>query len=81
MDDLGQPDPVLRFQDFQVDLRTGELWKAGTRLKLQDQPFKVLSSLLQRPGQVVAREELRKLIWPEESFGDFDHASILPSIN
>jgi Tol biopolymer transport system component/DNA-binding winged helix-turn-helix (wHTH) protein len=69
-----QTDPVLRFLDFQVSLNTGEVWKAGVRLKLQDQPFKVLSMLLQRPGQVVTREELRELIWPEESFGDFDHA-------
>lgn len=50
------------------------MWKAGVRLKLQDQPFKVLATLVQRPGQMVTREELRKLIWPEESFGDFDHA-------
>src|SRR5215469_1125954 len=69
-----QTDPVLRFLDFQVNLNTGEVWKAGVRLKLQDQPFKVLSTLLQRPGQVVTREELRELIWPDESFGDFDHA-------
>lgn len=69
-----QTDAVLRFQDFQVNLKTGELWKAGIRLKLQDQPFKVLTTLLQRPGQVVPREELHQLIWPQESFGDFDHA-------
>jgi DNA-binding winged helix-turn-helix (wHTH) protein/tetratricopeptide (TPR) repeat protein len=69
-----QTEPILRFQDFQVNLRTGELWKAGIRLKLQDQPFKVLATLLQRPGQVVTREELHHLIWPQESFGDFDHA-------
>jgi Tol biopolymer transport system component/DNA-binding winged helix-turn-helix (wHTH) protein len=66
--------PVVRFHDFQVNLETGELLKAGVRIKLQDQPFKVLAMLLQRPGQVVTREELRQLIWPEESFGDFDHA-------
>lgn len=69
-----QTEPVIRFQDFQVNLETGELWKAGVRLKLQDQPFKVLATLVQRPGQVVTREELRQLIWPQESFGDFDHA-------
>src|SRR5215469_13072216 len=69
-----QTERVLRFLDFQVNLNTGEVWKAGVRLKLQDQPFKVLAILLQRPGQVVTREELRQLIWPEESFGDFDHA-------
>lgn len=67
-------EPVIRFQDFLVNLETGELWKAGIRLKLQDQPFKVLVTLLQRPGQVVSREELQQLIWPQESFGDFDHA-------
>ena len=67
-------EPLLRFQDFQVNLQTGELWESRIRLKLQDQPFKVLSTLLQHPGQVVTREELHKLIWPQESFGDFDHA-------
>src|SRR4029077_20519604 len=74
MGNSSQVEPVIRFQDFQVNLETGELWKAGGRLKLQDQPFRVLATLLQRPGQVVTREELRQLIWPEESFGDFDHA-------
>jgi DNA-binding winged helix-turn-helix (wHTH) protein/Tol biopolymer transport system component len=66
--------PSVRFQNFQVNLETGEVWKAGVRLKVQDQPFKVLATLLQRPGQIVTREELRQLIWPNENFGDFDHA-------
>ena len=66
--------PLTRFQDFEVDLEAGEVWKAGRRLKLQDQPFRVLAALLERPGQIVTREELRQLIWPEKSFGDFDHA-------
>jgi Tol biopolymer transport system component/DNA-binding winged helix-turn-helix (wHTH) protein len=66
--------PVVRFEDFEVNLETGEVWKAGRPLKVQDQPFKVLSALLERPGQIVAREELRQLIWPENSIGDFDHA-------
>ena len=52
-----QPERVLRFLDFQVNLNTGEVRKAGVRLKLQDQPFKVLVTLLRRPGQVVTREE------------------------
>ena len=69
-----QTEKVIRFQDFQINLETGELWRAGVRLKLQDQPFKVLTTLVQRPGQVVTREELRQLIWPQESFGDLDHA-------
>jgi DNA-binding winged helix-turn-helix (wHTH) protein len=66
--------PIARFEDFEVHLETGEVWKAGRRLKVQDQPFKVLAALLERSGQIVTREELRQLIWPENSFGDFDHA-------
>jgi Tol biopolymer transport system component/DNA-binding winged helix-turn-helix (wHTH) protein len=66
--------PVARFEDFEVHLETGEVWKAGRHLKVQDQPFRVLAMLLERPGQIVTREELRQLIWPEKSFGDFDHA-------
>ena len=56
-----QTEPLVRFQDFQVNLETGEVRKAGVRLKVQDQPFKVLTALLQRPGQIVTREELRSL--------------------
>jgi len=69
-----QTDSIIRFQGFELNLQSGELRKNGNRIKLQDQPFKVLVALLQRPGQVVTREELRRLIWPEESIGDFDHA-------
>lgn len=65
---------VARFEDFEVNLETGDVWKAGRRPKVQDQPSKVLAALLGRPGQIVSREELRQLIWPEASFGDFDHA-------
>jgi DNA-binding winged helix-turn-helix (wHTH) protein/Tol biopolymer transport system component len=64
----------FRFGIFEVDTRSGELRKAGSRIKLQDQPFKVLTALLERPGGVITREELRIRIWPNESFGDFDHA-------
>jgi Tol biopolymer transport system component/DNA-binding winged helix-turn-helix (wHTH) protein len=66
--------PIARFEDFEVNLETGEVWKAGRPLKVQDQPFKVLAALLERPGQIVTREELRQLIWPDKNFGDFDHA-------
>ena len=66
--------PIARFEDFEVHLETGEVWKAGRPLKVQDQPFKVLAALLERPGQIVTREELRQLIWPDKNFGDFDHA-------
>jgi TolB-like protein/Tfp pilus assembly protein PilF len=67
-------DQTIRFGAFEVDPRSGELRKTGTRIALQDQPFKVLLALLERPGEVVSRDELRGRIWPEESFGDFDHA-------
>jgi TolB-like protein/DNA-binding winged helix-turn-helix (wHTH) protein len=65
---------IVRFQGFELNLESGELRKNGNRIKLQDQPFKVLVALLQRPGQIVTREELRRLIWPQENIGDFDHA-------
>ena len=65
---------TIRFGVFEVDLRFGELRKSGSRIKLQDQPFKVLQTLLEHPGDLVTREELQSRIWPEESFGDFDHA-------
>ena len=67
-------DQTIRFGAFDVDPRSGELRKTGMRIALQDQPFKVLLALLERPGEVVSRDELRGRIWPEESFGDFDHA-------
>jgi Tol biopolymer transport system component/DNA-binding winged helix-turn-helix (wHTH) protein len=66
--------PIARFEDFEVNLETGEVWKAGRPLKVQDQPFRVLAALLERPGHIVTREELRQLIWPDKAFGDFDHA-------
>jgi DNA-binding winged helix-turn-helix (wHTH) protein/Tol biopolymer transport system component len=67
-------DRTVRFGAFEADLHSGEVRKSGDRVKLQEQPFKVLQVLLERPGELVTREELRSRIWPEESFGDFDHA-------
>ncbi|MFZ0968532.1 MAG: winged helix-turn-helix domain-containing protein [Candidatus Acidiferrales bacterium] len=61
-----------RFSAFEVDLRSGELRKHGIRLKLQDQPFQVLALLLEHPGEVVTREELRRKLWPADTFVDFD---------
>jgi TolB-like protein/DNA-binding winged helix-turn-helix (wHTH) protein/Flp pilus assembly protein TadD len=55
-----------------VDLRSGELHKHGRRIKLQDQPFQVLALLLERPGEIVTREELRQKLWPADTFVDFD---------
>lgn len=67
-------DSKTRFGVFELDMRSGELRKAGTRISLQDQPLKVLNALLEHPGEVVTREELKRQIWPNDSFGDFDHA-------
>ncbi len=61
-----------RFGAFEVDMRSGELYKHGIRLKLQDQPFQVLALLLEHPGDVVTREELRQKLWPADTFVDFD---------
>jgi len=73
---MGEPGQGIRirFGVFELDTRSGELRKAGTRVSLQDQPLKILTALLERPGEMVTREDLKRRIWPEESFGDFDHA-------
>src|SRR5215813_10056079 len=70
----GKAERVVRFANFELNLNSGELRKSGIRIKLQEQPLKVLTALLERPGQVVTREELRERIWPGNGFGDFDHA-------
>src|SRR6266705_454133 len=67
-------DEILRFGVFEVDLRAGQLRKQGKRVKLQEQPFQVLAVLLQRPAEVVTREELRSQIWPQDTFVDFDNS-------
>jgi len=63
----------VRFGPYEVDLHTHELWKHGTRLKLVGQPFEILAVLVQRPGQLVTREELRTQLWPGDTFVDFNH--------
>src|ERR1700756_3974667 len=65
---------VVRFDLFEVDLRAGELYKAGHRIRLQIQPFHALALLLERPGEVVTREEFEKKLWPGDTFVDFDHS-------
>jgi TolB-like protein/DNA-binding winged helix-turn-helix (wHTH) protein/tetratricopeptide (TPR) repeat protein len=62
----------MRFDAFEVDMRAGEVRKHGIRLKLHRQPFQVLSLLLEHPGDVVTREELRQKLWPGDTFVDFD---------
>jgi DNA-binding winged helix-turn-helix (wHTH) protein/Tol biopolymer transport system component len=63
---------LLRFGDFEADLRSGELRKAGVKLKFGGQPFQVLTILLEQPGEVVTREELQKRLWPD-TFVDVEH--------
>jgi TolB-like protein/DNA-binding winged helix-turn-helix (wHTH) protein/Tfp pilus assembly protein PilF len=62
-----------RFGSFEMDLRAGELRKHGLRVRLQVQPLQILGMLLERPGEVVTREELRQALWPGDTFVDFDH--------
>src|SRR5262249_48788301 len=65
---------MVRFGVFEADLEARELRKQGRRLRLQDQPFAVLALLLERPGVIVTREELRQKLWPADTFVDFDHS-------
>ncbi len=65
---------IVRFGIFEADLSAGELRKSGRRVRLQEQPFQILALLLQRPGEVVTREEVRQKLWPADTFVDFDHS-------
>jgi DNA-binding winged helix-turn-helix (wHTH) protein/TolB-like protein len=65
--------PLVRFANFEVNLRAGELRREGSKVRLQEQPFSLLSVLLESAGEVVTREELRKRLWSEDTFVDFDH--------
>src|SRR3982075_3404876 len=65
---------IVRFSTFEVDLHTGELRQRGQKIKLQEQPLQVLAALLERPGQMVTREELRSRLWSADTFVDFDHS-------
>ena len=64
---------ILHFGVFEVDLKACELRKHGLRLKLPEQPFQILSVLLENPGEIVTRDELRSRLWPGDTFVDFDH--------
>lgn len=64
--------PSVRFGVFEVDFRAGELRKNGLKVKLQEQPFELLAMLLERPGELVTRDELRERLWPADVFVDFD---------
>jgi TolB-like protein/DNA-binding winged helix-turn-helix (wHTH) protein len=74
MERLQQHTSVFRFGTYEVEPDSGELRKSGIRIRVQQQPLKLLEILLKHPGEVVTREDLRARIWPDESFGDFDQA-------
>lgn len=65
--------PLISFGIFEVNLKTGELRKGGAKVRLQGQPFQILALLLERPGEVVTREEIRLTLWPADTFVDFEH--------
>jgi len=73
MPDATHAPPVRRFGPFDINLHSGELRKNGMRLRLSGQPFQVLAVLVERPGEVVTREELHSKLWPVDTFVDFDH--------
>jgi TolB-like protein/DNA-binding winged helix-turn-helix (wHTH) protein len=64
---------VVRFGLFELDLKAGQLGKNGTKIRLPQQPLQLLSALLEHPGKIVTREELRQRLWPSDVFVDFDH--------
>jgi TolB-like protein/DNA-binding winged helix-turn-helix (wHTH) protein len=70
--DSARPSPIVRFGVFEVDVRSGELRRHGRKVALQDLPFRVLAILLERPGEIVTREELRERLWPADVTVDFD---------
>ena len=71
---------LVRFGVFELDLRAGELRKNGLKIKLREQPFQILATLLERPGEIVTREELRQKLWSNNTFVDFDN-SVNKAIN
>ena len=73
MDKAATSGHFIRFSVFEVDRESGELFKQGRKVRLQGQPFELLVALLERPGEVVTREELRQRVWPSDTAGDFDH--------
>src|ERR1044071_9007846 len=66
--------PAIRFGSFELDVRSRELRKGDARIRLQDQPFEILRLMLERPGDVVTREELCQRLWPNGTFVDFEHS-------
>src|SRR6476619_4324908 len=69
-----RPRRIVRFGEFETDLDSGELFKNGLKVRLQEQPFQFLAILLECPGEVVSREDLRRRLWPDDTYVDFDRS-------
>lgn len=65
---------LQRFENFELNCRTGELYRKGLKVKLQGQPIQLLMMLLDRPGEIVTRDEMRAQLWPKDTFVDFEHS-------
>jgi Tol biopolymer transport system component/DNA-binding winged helix-turn-helix (wHTH) protein len=74
MDSRGHPHRIIRFGTFRADLDSGELFKDGQKVRLTEQPFQFLATLLERPGEIVSRDELRRRLWPDDTHVDFDRS-------
>ena len=72
MQDSIQISKVVRFETFELNLKTGELRKGGVKIRLQEQSFQIIAALLERPGKLVTREALHERLWPDETFVDFE---------
>src|SRR5207342_391955 len=70
----GMTPSLVRFGEFEIGLRMRELKKGSTSVRLQDQPFHILSMMLERPGDVVTREDIRLRLWPDGTSVDFEHS-------
>jgi TolB-like protein/Tfp pilus assembly protein PilF len=73
LESFGSSNALVRFGSFELEQHSGELRKDGTRIRLQEQPLQILQILLEHPGNMITREELRQRIWPSDTFVDFDH--------
>src|SRR4051812_26832230 len=71
---MGDSRQIYRFAGFEAHVRSGELLRGPEKVRIQEQPFQVLIALLERPSEVVTREELRLRLWPSDTFVDFDHS-------
>ena len=75
MPGIGRSEGVARFDGFELDLRSAELHKPdGTTIRLSEQPLRILIALLERPSELVLREDLRKRLWPNDTIVEFEHS-------